>query len=129
MGRLENLEKAKAKLAELKAAGVEVSTARPERAKTVRLYFRQHHGVDENRGSIVQILRDDANRDFKLAQDRAKQVGWPAVVSEMCWKCECGDDDPGAGQRIADCKAPHCAIHPVRPKTPILRPPTLPDPY
>jgi hypothetical protein len=120
-----NLEKAKAKLAELRAGGTETPRVKVHRAKAVRAYFRQHHGVDENRGSIVRELREDAQRDIDAIQKRAAEIGYPAVVAEICWKCEAGDADAGAGARIASCSVTACPINPIRPKSAIHRPHTL----
>jgi hypothetical protein len=122
-----NLEKAKAKLAQLRADGLETPRVTVQRAKAVRTYFRQHHGVDENRGSIVKQLREDAQRDIDSIQKRAAEIGYPAVVAEICWRCEAGDSDPNAGARIAACSVTSCPINPIRPKVAIHRPPTLDD--
>jgi hypothetical protein len=120
-----NLEKAKAKLAQLRADGLETPRVTVQRAKAVRTYFRQHHGVDENKGSIVKQLREDAQRDIDAIQKRAAEIGYPAVVAEICWKCEAGDSDANAGARIAACSVTSCPINPIRPKVAIRRPATL----
>jgi hypothetical protein len=124
----ENLRKGREKLAQMRAAGtVPERTKTPSKAQAIVVYFRQHHGVDENRGSIVKQLREDAQRDVDARKKRAAEIGYAAVIAEICWKCEAGDSDPNAGARIAACTVTACAINPVRPMVAIRRPPTLDD--
>ena len=136
----ENLKKAQARAAEMKAAGIHILKAAPKNAieqakatptlpKCLRAYFWQHEGVIENQGCEgAEVFRQDAEAGYLDARERSRGIGLRAVINEICWRCECGDDDPGAGARIRDCKAPHCALHPVRTKKVIWRPITLEQP-
>lgn len=137
----EDLKKAQEKRVAMRAAGiappprknvVEQAKAKPTLTKCLRAYFFQHHGVIENsRCEGVELLREDAERDYRAARERSLKpgIGLRAVIDEICWCCEAGDIDPGAGERIRDCKAPHCALHPVRMKVAIRwRPETLEQP-
>lgn len=140
--RDENLKKAREKYAANVASGLgnaapknAVEQARADQTsnvKALRAYYWQHHSVVENQGNeAAQMLREDAERDYRAARERSLRpdIGLRAVINEVCWRCECGDDDPlypvKAGQRIRDCTISHCALHPVRTKKTIERPVTL----
>lgn len=82
----------------------------------LRAYYWQHHGVVENQGTEDgAVVRQDAEGDYAKARQKSHQIGLPAVIKEICYHCEAGGIDPGARERVRNCGAPRCALHPVRP--------------
>lgn len=124
--REDALRRAHAKTAEMRAAGVKLSppknaieqakAAPKSLTKALRAYFWQQEGVVENQGNEdAGAFRSAAEGLYSGARERSREIGLPATIKEICYRCEAGGIDPGVVGRVRNCGAPKCALHPVRP--------------
>lgn len=85
--------------------------------KALRAYWWDMEGVIANQGTPEAVpQRQAAEARYRESRDLSRQIGLPAVIKGICWVCVSGDDDPGGGERVKNCRCASCPLHPVRPK-------------
>jgi len=105
------LEKAQARLREMRAAGVKIK--RVSRLPTLKRYYRDFYGVDENKNDPGQPTLCRLDYNTRMAELRG--VNLRPVVESICFECVGGNDDPGPKLRVRDCACLDCPLHPIRP--------------
>lgn len=93
------------------------------KTKALRAYCWDMEKVIENQGTPEAMTqRRVAESNYRGLRKRSREIGLPALIKAICWDCVYGDVDPGGGDRIVNCTAASCPLHPVRPKKARLAP-------
>lgn len=105
------MERAQARLREMRAAGVKIK--RVSRLPALKRYYRDFYGVDENKNDPGQPTLCRLDYNTRMAELRGLNLR--PVVESICFECVGGNDDPGPKLRVRDCACRDCPLHPIRP--------------